>query len=275
MGIRARDGRAEGAVTMAMIQRVCAVGCLALLPVACAAEGPSDDGGDPGATPPTAMRVDSLTLLDPHAFALGALDVTGTVNDALAEAIETDSDGDGVLGLSIVTVFRPLAPAQTSGALDVLFPDCSAPLATTACARTAETLVLAGRATNSDGGCLVPDAATLGGYSPAPQAAAGRCFTSDAVDVELAVGALVIPLRGARIAAAYGAAAGLEQGLIVGFLTRAAAEATTLPADLPLVGGDSLASLLHEDDVDPAPGGGGDGWWFYLGFGAGEVALSE
>ena len=73
----------------------------------------------------------------------------------------------------------------------------------------------------------------------------------------------------------------LVNGLLRGFLAETTAEATLLPASLPLVGGQPLSLLLPGGDSSCADHDGRDtrsgtlGWWFYLNFTAVEVPLTE
>jgi hypothetical protein len=91
----------------------------------------------------TAFRMTDLDLRDPHFFAnvLGCLDVTNLsalgiegINPTLESQIQNDEDGDVLLDLSLVTTFSPFTQiADASSTLDLVFPDCSAPMESTSC----------------------------------------------------------------------------------------------------------------------------------------------
>jgi len=93
------------------------------------------------------------------------------------------------------------------------------------------------------------------------------------------VTAFDLPLSDAIIAAQYSGDDDLLQGTIRGFLSAADAEATILPMDLPVVGGNPISAILKGgagssilcsgDDTD------GEGWWFYVDFVAERVPWSE
>jgi cysteine-rich repeat protein len=241
---------------------------------------------------PTAFRFNTLSLRDPHVFVsvAGILcpDVTDTqfagfaVNSEIQKAIQNDNSSppDGKLDLSPTAVFRPLTQVNAATTpLDFYFADCTAPIATTSC--MPGTLAPASvTATNaSTGTCLAPIAGTTRPYTPAITNATGPCFSSSSTTVTLTLAGIPITLHDARIAATYSGspASNIVNGLLLGFISQADADATTLPSTLPLVGGQPLSSLLpggtnncagHSDkDMD----NGVVGWWFYLNFTAPKV----
>jgi cysteine-rich repeat protein len=239
--------------------------------------GDGCDGNCVAEAVPTAFRVGTMTLADPHTFTFG-LDVTNTVNDLLSDSITMDGTmpPDGNLDLSIVPVFRPLV--QTDGAatpLDIVFADCSVPLASTQCVRPTMGTVVGTTGTNASS-CLEPLAGTTGGYSPAVITPGAPCFSSAPASFDVTLGSIVLPLKEARIAATYvgDPATQLTQGLIAGFVTETDADAIILPADLLVVGGMPRSALLEESDKDTGPGGA-VGWWFYLNFTAQPAAYTD
>jgi hypothetical protein len=251
--------------------------------VACGGGGSGDDGddGDDTSEPPTAYRADSITLMDPHLFALdGAVDVTSTVNTSITTGITEDGDDppDGQLDLSIVLVFRPIDVAGTATPVDaVVSANCTAPLAGTSCTVDEGSTVTPSTATNGASACLTPEAGTTGGYDPAVGVPAGPCFVSDKEVVTLIASGVELELQDTLISADYGATGApdrLEHGLLIGFMTEETANNTTIPADTPIVGGEMLATLLKDEDKDTGPGGA-SGWWFFFNFEAGVVPFSE
>ena len=244
-----------------------------------------------GTVAPTAFRMGDLDLRDPHVFVnfIGCRDVTDTpivgfsVNGELQTNIQTDGDtpADGVLDLSIATVFRPLAQTAATSPAEIHFPQCRTPFAGTTCSRmpSATTPVLTTATNLATGTCLTPLAGTLLPYSPAVTSPSGPCYAAGPVTVPINLGGIPITLRDARIAATYvgNPAGNTTNGLLMGFISETDANATIIPASFPLVGGQSLSSLL--------PGGTGNcathdardmngavrGWWFYLNFTAPRV----
>jgi cysteine-rich repeat protein len=227
--------------------------------------------------PPTAYRADTIALRDPHLFAFGALDVTDTVNGAIADSVTMDADADGNLDLSLVLLFRPVSPAADSSRADaVIGAACAPPAATTMCAADPGSTTIESTATNGDSTCLSPVGGTTGSYTPPITEPAGRCFVTDQEIVAITIGGVALTLQEAQIAATYGTGApdSLTSGLLSGFMSQAAADATILPEDLPFVGGEALSSLLDAGDRDTGPGGA-SGWWFYINFTATLVPYTE
>lgn len=224
---------------------------------------------------PLAMRINELTLMDPHIFVLAGVDLTNTVNELIADEVTMDGDDppDGNLDVSFVLRFTPYNPDASSTPLDLVFPDCTAPMASTSCTATdAPPVDLT--ANNMNAVCLdaLPD--TTGGYQPPLQPATAPCFATDPIDITVPVGDFDIPLEEGQVAATYGDGTILTNGVIRGFLSEAAAQNVTIPADIPIVGGNPLTEILSEDDQDMGPGGV-TGWWFYLNFRADVVPYTE
>lgn len=252
--------------------------------------------------PPTAFRMDDLDLRDPHIYVsipfTGCVDLTDmdimpfgmrvdSINTQLQTAITTDGDMDGNLDLSFVVVFRPLDQRSAGGNLDFYSAACSAPMSSTACSPGGATPDMASYTNQNAGTCLDVAPMSVRPYTPRVSTPAGPCFVTAPISITVSLGGgVTVPLERAQIAASYvGApASGLSNGLLRGFLTQAAADATLLPMSLPVIGGDPLSSVLgggrgactRRDDRDDIDGDGTpDGWWFYLNFPASEVPWSE
>jgi hypothetical protein len=241
----------------------------------------------PGGTATTRFLLSDLDLRDPHFFvnAIVCRDVTDTpllgfsVNGQLQAQIQGDADGDGFLDLSNVIEFLPLDQAAASNPSQIGAAVCTAPLAGTQCGDlldpTPATATLAGTGT-----CLGTLAGTTRPYTPAITAASAACFASSTISVTLDLAGVPVTLRDAQYAATFSdsPATALGNGLLRGFISEADANLIILPATLPLIGGQTLASLL--------PGGTGNcaafsdkdinlgvvGWWFYLNFPAVRIA---
>ena len=246
--------------------------------------------------PPTAFRFADLDLRDPHVFVsfISCSDVTDAplagfaVNPQIQESMQSDTDGDGLLDLAPLLVFRPLDQAAAGGQVEFHFARWTSPVATTSCSRSA-TLPIVTQATNMAAGtCLAPIPGTVhtmpGPYVPPITSTMAPCFVTSPVSLTITLSGIPVPLRDARIAATYSGnpATTLTNGLLMGFITEADANATLLPANLPLIGGKPLSTLLPGGDPpgpdaacttfsDKDTNNGVPGWWFYLNFPAQRV----
>ncbi len=255
-----------------------------------------------GVIPPTAFRMTDLDLREPHIYVripfTGCRDLTdrsfsvfGTpvdsVNKQLQDAIQLDGDGDGLLDLSFVIVFRPLEQASAGGTLDFYSAACTAPASSTSCSPGGDVPDTASYTNQAAGTCLDIVPMSVRPYTPAVATPGAPCFVTAPITIAISLGGgVTVPLENAQIAGSYvGApATDLSNGLLRGFLTEANADATLLPASLPVIGGDPLSSILaggagsctRRDDRDDLDGDGvKDGWWFYMNFPATEVPWAE
>ncbi len=255
---------------------------------------------------PIAFRFTDLDLKDPHVYAevFGCLDVTDFslgsllgVNPLIQQSIQQDDrdPDDGLLDLSIAHVFAPLL--QTAGMSTpsyLVFPDCTAPMSSTTCTLPAGATKTTGDAMNMGGTaiCLEPISGTTS-YSGInrPQAGGGgTCYVASAGTVMIDLSGIPITLQNAYIAGEwYGTpATEIRDGLIRGFMSEAAADATIIPAGLTgfdSIDGQPLSSLLRggtDNCSRPAPMTGDKdtymgttGWYFYLNFRAVRVPYTE
>lgn len=233
-----------------------------------------------------AFRVDTLALRDPHLFVslLGCNDVTATFNDRVQAQLQADdSPADGNFDLSWLIAFTPLDLAAPSNPMQFGRATCTADPIAPSC--TPPDAGLGGEALLSTvATCLATIPGSVRPYAPVVPTVVPTCFASPAATFEIDLGLLSIPLHDAQIAGTFVAGMGdapaaLASGLLRGFLTQTDAEATVLPADLPLIGGRTLASLLpggsgncaaHSDMDQHA---GQQGWWMYLQYSAVEATL--
>ncbi len=244
---------------------------------------------------PTAFMMTDLDVRDPHMFTtvsfFGCQDITNTVlgqdgvNPQFQNAIRNDGDNDGFLDLSLLAVFRPLAQAATTGTVDFLEADCTGPFASASCQPAVGATAVSFTYTNQTAGtCLdVVPGTVRATYTPAISKPTSPCFSTDAKNITLDLNGILVTLQDARFGATYVGvpATSLTNGLIRGFLTQATAEAIILPANLPLVGGQSLASILRGYATNCATGSDmdthpvlGTGWWFYMNFPAAKVPFT-
>jgi hypothetical protein len=244
-----------------------------------------------------AYRYSDLDLRDPHLFVdtivFGCNDFTDndlplglapSVNSQIATLITNDGDGDGLLDLSALLLFRPYDAAAGGGRLDQAGGACTAPLAGTNCALDGLSVP---RTTSYDalgaGTCLAALAGTTSGYLPAVPAPAGPCFVSAPITAQLGLLGVAVPLSEVQVAAeALSGAppAGFQAGLLRGFLRESDADLLLLPPELPLVGGQPVSVLLPGGSGNCAAGddrdllAGESGWWFYFELTADEAAYT-
>jgi hypothetical protein len=239
--------------------------------------------------PPDAFRIDTIDLRDPHVFipSLGCLDGTVLVNQLVAPQLNNDGDSDGFLDLSIMALFRPLQEPPLLGSnLDIVLADCTPPTGAETCSPNGNTPQNVSYSTQSVGNCQDPLAGTFGmnnstPYTPPITSTGPPCFKTLSVSISFPFGVFTIPLQDLRASATFVPPAPanlLINGMLRGFLTETDANNIIIPPTIPLVGGNTLASLL--------PGGTGScathtakdigpmsqtGWYFYLNFTAHRV----
>lgn len=233
--------------------------------------------------PPTAFRVTALSLLEPHLMAEDAgcreADLTDFVNMLIAGSLEDAvDDKDELLDFAPVMVFRPLAPAAASTEADFVVADCTATSPVT-CRRGATEPAAMTASNQASASCLGPLDGTTGGYTPPVEATPGPCFVTAERPLSLSLSGIEIALTRAQIAATYVGTppTSATSGLLRGFMTEAAADATVIPQ----LEGFTLSALLsgstsngcEPSDVDTVDGV--RGWWFYLAFTAEVVEWSD
>ena len=258
------------------------------------------------ADPALAFRLTSLNLLAPEIWhdAPSCVSVRaegrdgvlpGGINGLTNDGMQVPDASDRFVR-SLAVLFRSGEPdAGPGGDLELHAPECSLDAPLNVCeVLPASTATPAAYENRTSGFCL---AAIPAATSPTPEGwfdntdvphdvaalpagtAATPCFVSDPVSLNVNLGSVVLPLTSVRLAAVYGddPSEGLVTGYLRGFVTAAAADATSFVASTPLVGGRALSSVLHGGpgscqatparDSGPAPGGGTTpGWWFYLSF---------
>lgn len=253
----------------------------------------------PALPAPYVFRVTDLDLRDPHVFtsipgfpAFGCLDFTDngfplglapSLNAQIATAISTDDNGDGLLDLSRLFGFRPLAEEAVGGRIDDGDGACLPPATTTSCDwRKPPVPVTVAYDGLTAGTCLAPVAGTTSGYSPAVPSTPAPCFVTAPRTVTIDFAGVPVALLDTQSAAQFLLAAPLPilfvmSGLERGFLTETAADAILIPADIPVIGGRPLSSLLRGGTGSCASGDdrdshlGQSGWWFYFAFDGAKI----
>lgn len=238
------------------------------------------------------FRIDALQLRDPHVFVAvfaSCVDVTDSavfgvaLNPMIQDSIRSDGDGDGLLDQSTLIEFLPLDQSVALNLMDAGSADCTAPLATTACGEIVMSQLAGDAVLSTATTCLAPVAGSVvHAYAPAIASTTAPCFASPVDTLAFDFGGIPIQLRDAQLAAGFvgDPATALEHGLLRGFLSETAADNTTIPADVPLVGGSPLSSLLPggqgscaaHSDMDTHDGE--PGWWFYFNFSAPRIAAA-
>lgn len=242
---------------------------------------------------PTVFRTSDLDLRDPHLFTaipgfpgFGCIDFTDdgfplglapSFNAQLEAAITGDADGDGLLDLARLLAFRPLDFPVVASRLDEGDGACTWPTVTEICDwRRPPVPVTVPYDGVTAGACLEPVAGTTSGYDPAVPTAGAACFVTAPRTATIDFAGVPLTLLDAQSAGRFQFAPpplgifGLTSGLQRGFLTEAAADATFIPADIPVIGGRPISSLLPGGTGSCAPGDdrdvhlGQSGWWFYF-----------
>jgi hypothetical protein len=266
---------------------------LSLATVGCAADG------DPMATtvqavdnaaPATALRVNRMEIRDPHVYMdfFGCSDITTIANALLDQGLKEDKTNppDGSLDINVIPIFQPYDPAAASTPFQLdLGAKCTVPVATTTCTSTGQQVTTSVANNATTGTCLpaIPGT-TFAGYTPALVTPAAPCFRSSGGSLSISIGTVTIPLQDAQIAGRYDGA-NLADGQLRGFVSLAQARLTVFPADLPFVGGKTLASLLAGgdtscrrpdggSDLDVGPDGVTPGWYFYLNYAAAPASYT-
>jgi hypothetical protein len=283
--------------------------------------GGAAGGAGTGGGPPTAFRFVTLQLISPRItmdvpFG-GCQDVTqncasvfgGCVADSVstnfANALNPTSAPNGTYSLHLIELFRPLSPAAASTPVELhRNAQCVEAPTPDSCGPAPVPNLATSNANNLGAAtCFTPAAADVNAragtpamYSPTANTVGAPCFISDAGNLTIPFLGIDLPLTNARVAATYWGSppSSLVSGLIVGFLSEAAAADIILPATLPVLGGESLYQHLqagnravsnsagttiadgcnvgggaHEDDADLD--GTVRGFWFFLNFTADAV----
>ncbi len=238
-------------------------------------------GDGHGYLAPTAFRVTKVSLMDPHVSAKALFlcpDVTTKFNARFAANVTTDEDGDHLIDLNLMSVFRPDDRDAAKVAMQVGAAACTAPLSSMSCHAT-DALVSTFAHNQKTGTCLAPMPGTTGGYQPAIVPTKAPCLVSEPATITVPISGVEVTLTDARAAATYVADHDvLKFGSIVGFLSEKTADKLTLPDHIPFAGGKPLSSLFpggknncsNADDRDEGPGGE-SGWYLYLNFEAETV----
>lgn len=239
-------------------------------------------------------RSNTLALRDPHVFVdvpvFGCVDFTDTpipvagisFNGQVADMITMDGDGDGLLDLSILLALDRFDPMGIGQMATPAGGECAAPFPPAGCS-VIPPFAVAAATTNIDTGlCLQAIPGTTTGYSPPVPVIQDACLFSAPLDSQTSLGDVEIPLLQSQIGFGW-SVDGLElmPGLNLGFLRETDADNVLLPADLPLIGGQPLSSILPGGQGSCAAGDDRDmlegdlGWWFYLETTAAAVTFTQ
>ncbi len=228
-------------------------------------------------------RHSQLALRDPHVFAdvpvFGCLDFTDTpipvagvsFNGQLADLITADMDGDNLLDLSILLGLDRFDFSGAGQMATTVNGACGVPFPPVDCAIQPPFDVSTATTNIASGLCLQAIAGTTSGYSPAVPVIQDTCWFSAPRDSVTMLGEVLLTLLNAQLGFGWSLdGSQLVPGLNRGFLRETDADNTPLPADLPLIGGQPLSSILAGGQGSCAPGddrdilAGETGWWFYL-----------
>lgn len=226
-----------------------------------------------------AIRVSQSELVDPHLFVnllgLFCTDVTSDVNDEVQTSLTTDGDNDGFIDSNSLTQFSTDQPAYITSrnlTVDLIDANCADPLFSEAC--VVNQVVQQDIATdfNVAASCLQAYANTTGSYTPAVNSTLGPCYSTAPINTVVTIAGVDVDFKGYQQASRYPGVLSLDLGLTLGFISEADADTVIFPDDTPVVGGETLSSLLpggtgncsSNDDRDFFTDGVTLGWWFYF-----------
>jgi hypothetical protein len=246
-------------------------------------DGPDPDCDGPPEAEALPFRTSELRWIEPRLRApIGdCVDVTPWVDQALAGRLGGDADGDGAIDLGFLAVYRPSSNTDPVVPTTLGAATCT-PAEPRACGFDGTPAVTTA-AIRWDATCLAPVPGTIPPGVEVPEPTP-PCVVTEPAAVTLPLGLVEVPLEHARFGASVVGAGplALERGLVRGFLSEAAAEATAIDASVPFVGGAPLASVLpggagacaSVDARDVGPDGVTRGWYLHLGYAAEPVALA-
>ena len=225
-------------------------------------------------------RVNALNLRDPHTYFLIldviCQDITDSINAEFNSQISTDNDSDGFLDLSFVTQYYSDQPAYLASktlTADIQNADCSAPQAGTSCSPVIEPILgQLSTIPQENGTCLAPLAGTTTGYIPSVNSTDSPCHSTLPQNITLNLAGIELPLENYQQSLRYQNGITTDQGLHMGFISESVAESVIIPPAIPVIGGQTFASLLPggfgscaaNDDRDIGPDGQTLGWWIYF-----------
>lgn len=246
---------------------------------------PADASTDVLDSPRAYFRIVDLKLRDPSFF-LAGIDVTDSpflgqsVNGSLIPGgLTMDYDKDGFVDTSILIGLEPWGSGVPADTLRMADAHCRMN-DRTRCQSDPNALLTASWSVEerSDGSCLEPIQDSTSSFEARGVVPNAPCLsTKEGRDVVINLGGIPLPMIAARAAASYEekSSGRLVNGLLQGFVTVESAEATLLPAYLPLLGGTAFSSYLSEDERDDSSSPNGQsGWWVYLNFVAEEVVYA-
>ena len=231
-------------------------------------DGGGDDGGPPAtgcgfdSTASNAFRLDSLSIDSPGLFLNSAgpdggvtcaSDLTTLANNLIGTAVCTDAadDEDDLLDLTLILYFSEFSDTGADGLFGPI-GDCDDPAPGTdiMCTMNEEDAAEV-TLTTSTSDC----SSTLGSQTVNASADPDGCVTSDVVSTLLLnLGTVNIPVVNASVIGSFvgSPATAINNGSLLGFITVADAEKTTLPGSLPPpIGGSPLIDLLRGPNCDP------------------------
>ena len=229
-------------------------------------------------------------LVDPNIFTLliGVIygNITIPFNDKIELQLTEDNNKDGDIDLTIISQFNTDQPSYiTSHSLNVSAIDgtCPFPLFSEACEINTSPQNSVATTFSETEDCLGPLKNTTSGYTPAPNISNAPCFATLPLTSSLNFGGVDINFQDFQQAARYPGDLKLDNGLFKGFISETEAQNIVFPAETPVIGGQSLASLLpgglgscsNADDRDIFTDGKTSGWWFYFNTESDIIELQE
>jgi hypothetical protein len=230
-------------------------------------------------------RVSAIRIRDPHFIAPIAPpflcpDFTdndlpnqpgSSINAQIQASLDADSDGDGVLDNSSLSIFQAFAVNALPKRMDDAAGVCSAPAASSSCQFPSISSASLYQTQAAGDSCFEAIPGTLGNYTPAVGLIAPPCWVSAPVgSANLGTPTGAITLQSVRRAGAVSAGLPGTRVLLRGFLRESDANQILLPANVPFFGGQPITVLLKGGAGNACPGNdkdmfnGESGWWFYI-----------
>jgi hypothetical protein len=242
--------------------------------------GGGDGGGGFGGLGdgPLAFRLDTLDIRDPHMVAVG-IDATTIANDLIKQKMTADGDGDGNIDFALVTLVEigDISDLSNLQGIKLSIYTASCPVSDpTNCAAKELVSSVDGAEVVTSGSCLDPLEGTTSSYSPPIETSTPPCLKGGPIpSVETEVpGVTKIKMSDSSFTSGFDLndLSKFRGGMLMGFVNEAAAN-EPLGAEVPLVAGQPLSSVLPVADQDQGPNGE-TGWWFYMNISGTRVNFS-
>lgn len=227
-----------------------------------------------------ALRISEFEIVDPHMYTLIPIinicqDITDEINNQMQTSIDNDQNDDGFLDSNAIIQFTTDQPSYiTSRVLEANYigAECPDPLHSESC----EIIAIQNKDTatlpNEASDCLAANVGTTSGYIPAPNTTTPPCYATAPIDSVINIVGLDVLVKNFQSSNRYQGGLLTDQGINKGFISEADAENIVFPLSVPVIGGQTLASILpgglgncaNTDDRDIYIDNVTTGWWLYV-----------